>query len=86
MADAQFRGTADRSRRNAAIAWATTLVLAVLAVNHGLGGSYRWVAFTGIAVVIVVSPAAVRREPLAMPPWELLLLVLVSVVDATMFG
>ncbi|WP_339104989.1 hypothetical protein [Haloterrigena salinisoli] len=86
MADARLGRTVDKPGRNAALAWVVTLVLVALAINHGLAESYRWFAFTGFAVAIVLLPVAAFLDPLAMPPWELLVLVAVPVVDATVFG
>ncbi|MBZ6493686.1 hypothetical protein [Natrinema longum] len=86
MADARFGGPFDETQRNAALAWAITIVLVALAITHGLADSYRWFAFTGFATVIVVLPAVAFRDPLVMPPWELLGLVSLPVVDATVLG
>ncbi|QLK24980.1 hypothetical protein HYG81_12785 [Natrinema zhouii] len=86
MADARLGGAFDGSQRNAALAWVITIVLVALAINHGLADSYRWLAFTAFAVAIVLLPVAAFRDPLAMPPWELLVLVLLPVVDATVLG
>ncbi|WP_306055474.1 hypothetical protein [Natronococcus wangiae] len=86
MADARPGNVLDAPQRNAALGWVLVTVLAVLAINHALDGSYRWFAFTGFAVVIVLAPAVAFRDPLVMPPWELLVLVLVPVVDATILG
>ncbi|WP_440771892.1 hypothetical protein [Natronorubrum sp. DTA28] len=86
MADARLDGTLDATQRNAALAWLVTIVLASLAVAHGLSGSYRWFAFTGFAVLIVVLPAASFRDPSVMPPWELLVLVSLPVADAAILG
>ncbi|WP_312911149.1 hypothetical protein [Natronosalvus caseinilyticus] len=73
----------DPSRRNAALGWLVVGLLAVLATVHALESSYRWFVFTGLAIVIVLLPAAARRNPFAMPSWELLVLVAIPVVDAT---
>ncbi|WP_226040403.1 hypothetical protein [Natrinema sp. DC36] len=86
MADARFNEGFDEPKRNAALAWLVIAVLAVLAVNHGLADSYRWLAFTAFAIAIVLLPVAAFRDPLAMPPWELLVLLLLPVADATVLG
>ncbi|MFC4541232.1 hypothetical protein ACFO5R_04750 [Halosolutus amylolyticus] len=83
MADARLDGMVDSPHRNAILSWIVTTILAVLAVNHALAASYRWFAFTGLAIAIVLAPVAAFRDPLAVPPWELLVLVLLPVVDAT---
>ncbi|MFC4436438.1 MULTISPECIES: hypothetical protein [Natrialbaceae] len=86
MADARLGDVLDAPQRNAALGWMLVAVLAVLAVTHGLDGSYRWFVFTGFAVLIVLAPAVAFRDPLVMPPWELLVFVLVPVADATILG
>ena len=86
MADARFGERRAEFGRNAALAWLVTIVLAVLAIGHAVAGAYRWFAFTVAAVVIVLLPVAALREPRAMPPWTLLALVLVPIVDATVLG
>ncbi|WP_121743731.1 hypothetical protein [Natronorubrum halophilum] len=86
MAEPQLDETLDSTQRNAVLAWLVTVILAALAVNHGLADSYRWFAFTWFAVAIVLLPVAAFRDPLAMPPWELLVLVLLPVADATVLG
>ncbi|WP_246998049.1 hypothetical protein [Halosolutus gelatinilyticus] len=86
MADARLGGLVDDPRRNAALAWLVTALLATLAIAHALSGSYRWFVFTGFAIAIVLAPVVAFRDPIAMPPWELLLLVLVPIVDATVLG
>ncbi len=86
MADARLGGMVDDPQRNAVVGWLVTAILAALAVNYALAASYRWFAFTGIAIAIVLAPVAAFRDPLALPSWELLVLVLVPVVDATVLG
>ncbi|SEW04174.1 hypothetical protein [Natrinema salifodinae] len=76
----------DEPKRNAALAWCVTVALVVLAVNHGLSDAYRWFVFTWFAVAIALLPVAAFRDPYALPPWELLVLVLLPVADATVLG
>ncbi|WP_049929231.1 hypothetical protein [Halopiger goleimassiliensis] len=76
----------DASRRNAALGWFVVVALFAFAAVHALEASYRWFVFTAVAVLIVLLPAAARRDPFAVPSWELLALVALPVVDATMFG
>lgn len=60
-------------RTNAAVGW----VLAVLVVVAGVGGFLRgdllWLVFTATVAGIVTLPALVTRNPLLLPPWELVL-------------
>jgi len=86
MGNEQQNGVLDTTSRNAAVAWLLTLGLCVLALFHAMSASYRWFAFTGVAVVIIVIPATTFRDATVMPPWELLVLVVVPVLNATLFG
>lgn len=86
MDDDRLGGLLDGTSRNATLAWSITVVLCVLAAGHALGGSYRWFAFTGVALAVVVAPAVAFRDPRVMPPSGLLLVIAVPVVDATVFG
>lgn len=83
MRDGRF-GAA--SRRNAVLAWVFLLIFIALAIRLGLSGIYRWGIFSAAAVILVVLPAAARRDPLAMPPWALLALTAVPLLDASVFG
>ncbi|QLG29447.1 hypothetical protein HUG10_07335 [Halorarum halophilum] len=82
MTGARFGGAIEKTRRNAAAGWLVVVLLAGLASWLGVAGSYRWLSLTGMAIVLIVLPAAVLRDPSAMPPWELLLVVAIPVVDA----
>ncbi|WP_207591253.1 hypothetical protein [Halomontanus rarus] len=86
MAHDRFGGLLDETHRNAALSWMVTLLLAGLALRYALEGSYRWFVFTGFAVVLVLAPAIRFRDPVIMPPWELLVIVAIPVVDATILG
>lgn len=86
MRKARLDGLLDETHRNAALGWIVAVVLSVLAIDHAFAGSYRWFVFTGFAVVLVLVPAVAFRNPLVMPPWELLFLVSLPVVDATILG
>ncbi|MDL5363782.1 hypothetical protein [Halalkalicoccus sp. NIPERK01] len=86
MDDDRLGGLFDGTSRNATLAWSITVVLCVLAAGHALDGSYRWFAFTCVALAVVVAPAVAFRDPRVMPPSELLLVIAVPVVDATVFG
>lgn len=71
-----------RTRRNAALGWLAVAVLAGLTARHVVAGEYRWGSITALAIGLCILPATVRRDPYAVPPWELLALVAVPVVDA----
>lgn len=72
--------------RNAALAWTALAVLALAAITTALDGSYRWLAFSAVAVVVALAPAVAVRERRVMPPWPLLGLVALPVLDAAVLG
>jgi hypothetical protein len=82
----RFGGSVGRAGRNAGLCWLVVALLVGLTIRQGVVGSYRWFSLAGIAVVLVVLPAAARRDPYAMPPWGLLVLVAIPVVDAAILG
>ncbi|MFC5971315.1 hypothetical protein ACFPYI_08245 [Halomarina salina] len=64
-------------RLNARLAWAVVLGLtAVAAVDFALGDPV-WAVFAAAGVVVAVSPAVRSRDATRMPPWEVLVVVLV---------
>jgi hypothetical protein len=67
-------------RYNAALGWAFVVVL-VGVVGQGLIASdTRWGAFVGGVAALVVLPAVAYRNPLVMPPWEVVALASLPVV------
>ena len=82
MSSDRFGGSIGKTRRNAALGWLVVALLTGLTIRQGFAGSYRWFSLTGMAIVLMVLPAAALRDPYAMPPWELLALVAIPVVDA----
>lgn len=84
MSSDRFR--IDATGRNAGLCWLVVALLAGLAILLGVAGSYRWFSLTGIAIALMVLPAATRRDPYAMPPWGLLVLVAIPVVEAAVLG
>lgn len=81
----RFGGSVDRTGRNAILCWSAIGLLTGLALWQGLDGSYRWFSLTGLALVLLIIPAIGLRDPYAMPPWELLVLVVIPAVDAALF-
>ena len=86
MAEERLDGLLNETRRNAVLGWTIAAILSGLALVHAFDGSYRWFVFTGFAVTIVLVPAVAFGDPLVMPPWELLAIVALPVVDAALFG
>lgn len=82
----RFGGSIDETKRNAVPCWLVIVLLAGLAIWQGFNGSYRWLSLIGIAIALMVLPTAILRDPYAMPPWELLVLVAIPVVDATLLN
>lgn len=64
---------ADR-RRNAGLAWALVGVLTGVAVADLLTGLPVLAGFGAATVVLAALPALSFRDPLVMPPWEVVLL------------
>jgi hypothetical protein len=59
-------------RTNALVSWAVVLVLVVAAGASVLVGEPVWAVFVAGGLTIALVPAVVRRDPLVMPPWEVL--------------
>ncbi|WP_049904730.1 hypothetical protein [Natrialba asiatica] len=76
----------DETHRNAIFGWIIVVVLCTLATIHAFESSFRWFVFTGLAVAIILLPVASHHDPRVMPPWTLLVLVAIPVVDATILG
>lgn len=82
----RFGGSVGKAGRNAGLCWLVVALLVGLTIRQGVAGSYRWFSLAGIAIALMVLPAAARRDPYAMPPWELLILVAIPIADAAMLG
>jgi hypothetical protein len=68
----RFDALVSDDRTNALVSWTVVLVL-VLAAAASVGvGEPVWAVFVAGGLVIALLPAAVRRDPLVMPPWEVL--------------
>lgn len=84
MNSARFGGSIDGPQRNAVLGWLVIVLLAGLAIWQGFNGSYRWLSLTGMAIILMVLPTVTLRDPYAMPPWELLVMVAIPVGDAAL--
>ena len=78
----RFGGSTDETGWSAAPGWLVVALLAGLTTRLGLAGSYRWFFLTGLAIALMILPAFALRDPYALPPWELLVVVAIPVVDA----
>lgn len=83
MRDGRF-GIAGRG--NAVLAWVFLVIFGALGGYLGVAGRYRWFFFSAAAVILVLLPPAATRDALAMPPWGLLALAAVPLLDASVFG
>jgi signal transduction histidine kinase len=64
-----------RDRRlNAALAWAVTAVVGLVAVESVLTGDLLWAVFAGVVVVLILLPPIAFRSARTMLPWEILTL------------
>jgi hypothetical protein len=75
-----LRGVVESQRLNAVLGW---LLVGVLVVGVGvnvLAGSVVWAGFVAAVAVLAVVPAVRYRDPLAMLPWEVLLVATLPVI------
>lgn len=68
-------------RTNALASWAVVVVLVVAAGASVLVGEPVWTVFVAGGLTIALFPAAARRDPLVMPPWEVLAFVALPVAS-----
>lgn len=73
--DDRLGGLLAETKSNAILSWVFVLVLTVAVANSLLDGSLRWAFFTTVVVLLILLPPVSFRDPLVMPPWELLFLV-----------
>lgn len=72
--------------RDVLAGWTAVAVLALTAVETLLDGAFNW-TFIALAVAVVLStPAIVFRDRRAMPPWELIVLVLAPILWQALLG
>ncbi|WP_254538319.1 hypothetical protein [Halomarina litorea] len=70
----------SRDRSNARRSWLVTAALGAVVAATLVRGDLLWAGFATAATCFVLVPAAVYRTPRVMPPWRLLVLLLVPVV------
>jgi hypothetical protein len=78
-----LRGVLERQRLNAALAWPLVAALLVAVGINAAAGNVVWAAFTAVVAALAVIPALRFRQPLAMLPWEVLLIAALPVVGRT---
>jgi hypothetical protein len=64
----------EQGRLNAAVAWALTLFVGLVAVRSALTGQLLWAGFCAGIVALVLLPPLGFRDPWVMVPWEVLAL------------
>ena len=79
----RLREVLERQRLNAVLGWLIVVVLVVAVGINAVAGSVVWAAFTGVVALLAVIPAVRFRQPLAMVPWEVLLVAALPVVGRT---
>ncbi len=79
-------GVLAHTRRNAALAWVLVVGMGATAVRSAIEGAILWMVFVSAVVCIVLVPALVFRDPLVMPPWELLVLAGAPLLWETLAG
>jgi len=80
MSGSDFGELLSDGRVNAVAAWALVGLFALAVVEGAITGDYLWSAFAAFAAAVVVIPAVTFRDPLAMPPWEVVLVAGLPVV------
>lgn len=74
MSRSGLRDVVERQQANAVIGWAFVGFLVLVAATGLWAGDLLWAGFTLAVVGLVVVPAVVSRNPLAMLPWEVIAL------------
>jgi len=75
MATRERLGALVETRRaNAALSWLLVLFVGVVVLDGVRRGDLLWAGFAAVLAAVALLPAAVFRDPLAMLPWEVLVL------------
>jgi len=80
MSGSNFGSLLSDSRPNAIAAWALVGLFALTIVEGIATGDYLWSAFAAVVGFVAATPAVTYRDPLAMPPWEIVLVAGLPVV------
>ncbi|QSG08645.1 hypothetical protein [Halapricum desulfuricans] len=72
--------------RDVIVGWVAVAVLALTIVETLFDGAFNWTFIALVVAVIVLIPAIVFRERRAMPPWELIALVLAPILWQALLG
>ncbi|SDM43574.1 hypothetical protein SAMN04487949_1650 [Halogranum gelatinilyticum] len=74
MSRSGLRDVVERRQTNAVIGWLLVGFLTLVAGAGLFTGDLLWAGFTIVVAALVVVPAVVSRDPLAMLPWEVVAL------------
>lgn len=81
----QLSAVIEDNQRNTVMGWALCVVLALVAIENALADPL-WTGFAVAGLVVALVPAAAYRDLSVLPPWEVLVLVVLpvgaAVVDA----
>jgi len=81
VSETQLEGLIADGRTNAAIAWLLVAVIGAVGVAElATGSGFLWATFAAVLVALAVIPPLAFRSPLAMLPWEVLLLAAMPVL------
>ncbi|RZH67278.1 hypothetical protein [Natrinema altunense] len=67
-------------RSNAVVAWLLVVAIALIGLGEFVRGGVLWTTFAVILVVLALLPPLAVRSPVAMLPWEVLLLAALPVL------
>ncbi len=67
-------------RSNAVVAWLLVVAIALIGLGEFVTGGVLWTTFAVILVVLALLPPLAVRSPVAMLPWEVLLLAALPVL------
>jgi len=73
-------------RTNAIVAWSMVAVLVGAFVESLLGADFLPMVLVAAITAVVVAPAVAARDPLVIPPWEVLGLALLPILVRTLLG
>jgi hypothetical protein len=78
-----LRAVVESARLNAMLAWLLVVLLVAAVGVNAVQGHVVWAGFTAVLTVLALIPAVRYGNPVAMLPWEVLLLASLPVVGRT---
>jgi hypothetical protein len=83
MARSELGRVVTGTHTNAVLGWALVTFVVLVAVGNAVAGNVPWAGFATAVAVITLAPTATLRTPLAMPPWEVLVLAVLPLLGRT---